>query len=177
VDQRLQFLSSYQKEEMSVTDLCHEYGISRPTAYKWIKRYDEVGPEGLLDLTRKPHGCSHATPAEIENEVLALRKRFPSWGARKLKARLERMNPNVLWPAASTVGQILSRAGLTNPKRKKRRTTPYSQPFSMADPTDIAIRRYAKVKSDANPFDPLWCGYFESRTRHKGARLRRQPLV
>jgi hypothetical protein len=55
VDQRLQFLSSYQREEMSVTDLCHEYGISRPTAYKWIKRYDEVGPEGLLDLTHTPH--------------------------------------------------------------------------------------------------------------------------
>jgi hypothetical protein len=55
----------------------------------------------------------YATSAEIENEVLALRKRFPSWGARKLKARLERMNPNVNWPAASTVGQILSRAGLT----------------------------------------------------------------
>jgi hypothetical protein len=29
------------------------------------------------------------------------------------------MNPNVNWPAASTVGQILSREGLTNPKRKK----------------------------------------------------------
>ena len=131
VDQRLQFLSSYQKEEMSVTDLCHEYGISRPTAYKWIKRYDEVGPEGLLDLTRTPHTSPNATSGEIENEILALRKRFPSWGARKLKARLERMNPNVSWPAASTVGQILSRAGLTNPKRKKRRATPSSQPFSM----------------------------------------------
>jgi transposase-like protein len=80
VDQRLQFLSSYQKEEMSVTDLCHEYGISRPTAYKWIKRYDEVGPEGLLDMTRTPHSSPYATSAEIENEVLALRKRFPSWG-------------------------------------------------------------------------------------------------
>lgn len=131
VGQRLQFLSSFQKQEMSVTDLCHEYGISRPTAFKWIKRYEEVGPEGLLDLMRKPHGCSHGTPAKIENEVLALRKRFPSWGARKLKARLERINPNVLWPAASTMGQILSRTGLTNPKRKKRRTTLYSQPFSM----------------------------------------------
>jgi transposase len=131
VDQRLQFLSSYQREEMSVTDLCHEYGISRPTAYKWIKRYDEVGPEGLLDLTRTPHSSPHATSVEIENEVLALRKRFPSWGAKKLKARLERLNPNVSWPAASTVGQILSRAGLTNPKRKKRRATPSSQPFSM----------------------------------------------
>ncbi len=48
-----------------------------------------------------------------------------------MKARLERMNPNVSWLAASTVGQILSRAGLTNPKRKKRRATPSSQPFSM----------------------------------------------
>ncbi len=130
VDQRLQFLSSYPKEEMSVTDLCHEYGVSRPTAYKWIKRYNELGPEGLLDQARKPHGCAHATSAEIENEILALRKRFPTWGARKLKARLERMNPNVYWPAASTVGEILNRAGLTNPKRKKRRTTPYSEPFS-----------------------------------------------
>lgn len=130
VDQRLQFLSSYQKEEMSVTDLCHEYGISRPTAYKWIKRYNEVGPEGLLDISRRPHGCSHATTMEIENEILALRKRFPSWGARKLKARLEKMNPNVVWPAASTVGQILRRAGLTNPVRKRRRTTPYSEPFA-----------------------------------------------
>lgn len=113
-----------------MTDLCHEYGISRPTAYKWIKRYYEVGPEGLLDLTRTPHSSPYATSAEIENDILALRKRFPSWGARKFKARLERMSPNVSWPAASTVGQILSRAGLTNPKRKKRRATPSSQPFS-----------------------------------------------
>jgi transposase len=80
VDQRLQFLSSYQKEEMSVTDLCHEYGISRPTAYKWIKRYDEVGPEGLLDLTRTPHSSPYATSAEIENEVLALLTRSPPLG-------------------------------------------------------------------------------------------------
>jgi hypothetical protein len=53
---------------------------------------------------------------EIENEILALRKRFPSWGARKLKARLEKMNPNVVWPAIfglatsskmSQVGEVL----------------------------------------------------------------------
>src|SRR3984957_12255083 len=39
MDQRLQFLSSYQKEEMSVANLCRAYGISRPTAYRWINRY------------------------------------------------------------------------------------------------------------------------------------------
>jgi hypothetical protein len=95
------------------------------------KRYDEVGPEGLLDLTRTPHSSPYATSAEIENEVLALLTRSPPWGARKLKARLELVNPDVSWPAASTVGQILSRAALTDPKRKKRRVTPRSQPFSM----------------------------------------------
>ena len=63
VDQRLQFLSSYQKEEMSVSDLCREFGVSRPTGYRWINRYKEVGPEGLLDLSSRPHSCSHATPA------------------------------------------------------------------------------------------------------------------
>lgn len=69
VDQRLQFLLSYQKGEMSVTDLCHEYGISRPTAYKWIKRCDEVGPVGLLDLTRTPHNSPFATSAESHEDV------------------------------------------------------------------------------------------------------------
>jgi transposase len=55
VDQRLQFLSSYQKEEMSVADLRREYGISCPTGYRWIIRYKEIGPEGLVDRSRRSH--------------------------------------------------------------------------------------------------------------------------
>jgi transposase-like protein len=67
LDQRLQFLSSYQKEEMSVADLSRAYGISRPTAYRWINRYNETGPEGLVDRSRRPHSCSHATLEPMEN--------------------------------------------------------------------------------------------------------------
>jgi transposase InsO family protein len=59
-----------------------------------------------------------------------MRSRYPFWGARKLKARLEKLEPGVDWPVASTFGNILKRAGLTSPKRKKKRTTPYSEPFS-----------------------------------------------
>jgi leucine-zipper of insertion element IS481 len=69
LDQRLQFLSSYQKEEMLVADLCRAHGISRPTAY----RYNETGPEGLVDRSSRPHTCSHATLEPMENAILVLR--------------------------------------------------------------------------------------------------------
>src|SRR5271155_3195462 len=86
VDQRLQFLSSYQKKEMSVSELCRDFGVSRPTGYRWINRYKESGPEGLLNLSSKPHSCSHETPEAVENSILALRGKYPSWGARKTRA-------------------------------------------------------------------------------------------
>ena len=69
---------------MSVADLCRAYGISRPTAYRWINRYNETGPEGLVDRSCRPHTCLHATLEPIENAILVLRAKHPSWGARKL---------------------------------------------------------------------------------------------
>jgi transposase InsO family protein len=66
-----------------------------------------------------------------KNAIFALRAKHPSWGARKLKARLEMLQSDMLWPAASTFGNILSRAGLTSPQRKRKRTTPCSEPFSL----------------------------------------------
>jgi transposase InsO family protein len=41
------------------------------------------------------------------------------------------LQPDVVWPAASTFGNILSRSGLTSPQRKRKRTTPCSEPFSL----------------------------------------------
>ncbi len=67
----------------------------------------------------------------LENTILVLRAKHPSWGARKLKARLEMLQPDVVWPAASTFGNILGRAGLTRPQKKRKRTTPCSEPFSL----------------------------------------------
>jgi hypothetical protein len=53
---------------MSVSELCREFGVSRPTGYRWINRYKESGPEGLLNLSSKPHSCSHATPELAEGD-------------------------------------------------------------------------------------------------------------
>ena len=46
--------------------------------------------------------------------------------------------------------------------------SPFFQlPGFLFDPTEIPIRRYVKVKSDANTFDPHWRGFFESRKRFR----------
>jgi hypothetical protein len=89
------------------------------------------GPRRTRDRSRRPHTCSHATLEPMENAILVLRAKHPSWGARKLKARLEMLQPELVWPAASTFGNILSRAGLTSPQRKRKRTMPCSEPFSL----------------------------------------------
>jgi hypothetical protein len=107
----------------------------------------------------KPHSCSHATPEAIENAILALRGKYPSWGARKLKARLEQLDSSVEWPVASTFGNILQRAGLTSPKRKKRRTTPYSEPFSEVTAPNqlwcIALRSVHDHRRSQSLSDPV----------------------
>jgi hypothetical protein len=43
----------------------------------------------------------------------------------------------------------------------------------LVNPTKTPIRRHIKVKSNANPFDPNWRGYFESRKNLKRASSQR----
>jgi hypothetical protein len=46
------------------------------------------------------------------NQVLEVRYKYPIWGAKKIRAKLEQSNAAIGWPAVSTVGEILKRAGL-----------------------------------------------------------------
>jgi transposase InsO family protein len=53
--------------------------------------------------------------------VIAVRRRFRHFGPKKIKAWLERDAPQVDWQAASTIGDILKRAGLVDGRRRRRR--------------------------------------------------------
>ena len=129
VDQRLEFIADYLKGRDSITRLCELYGVSRPTAYKWIARYDEVGPGGLLDRSKRPHGNPRAMSPFLEELVVAARLEYPSWGPKKLKAYLEQRYPEVKIPAASTIGEVLKRRELIGERPRRRHAPPQSQPF------------------------------------------------
>jgi RNA-directed DNA polymerase len=42
--------------------------------------------------------------------------------------------------------------------------------YRLVNPIDIKIRRHVKIRADANPFDPGWRSYFETRARLKAER-------
>jgi transposase len=96
MDQRRQFIGLYQRGLLPVTELAERFGISCKTTYKWIDRYEDGGPPGLTDRSRRPRSCPHATPEAVITAVLEARRHHPRWGAKKLLRILQRQGPRRL---------------------------------------------------------------------------------
>jgi transposase InsO family protein len=121
VEERIALMREFESGAFSVVELCRRYGISRDTFYVWKRRRDSGGERWFEDLSRAPGRCPHASPPETIAAVLAMRARFPRFGPKKIKARLALDRADVAWPAASTVGDILKREGLIEPKVRRRK--------------------------------------------------------
>ena len=136
--ERLRFIERVTAGEEPVTELCRQSGISRKTGYKLIHRYEAHGEDGLLDRSRAPHYQPNATPRELAERIVEAKCAHPTWGPKKLVAWLRDIDPGVSWPAPSTAGAILDRAGLVQRRRRRRRASPWSEPFAHATrPNDV----------------------------------------
>lgn len=141
--ERIKFVSAYLNEEDSrnMSELCQAFGISRKTGYKALSRYRLGGFEALSDLSRAPHTHPNETNEEIVDLLVAFRLKYPTWGPKKLLLVLSHKHPEIpagAWPAPSTAGQILKRKGLVEPRKRRRHTPPYTEPFSEAKkPNDL----------------------------------------
>jgi transposase InsO family protein len=132
MEEKLRFVFAYERDEDSMTELCGRFEISRETGYVWLRRYRLQGVGGLVELDRAPLRHPNRAPEELERAVLELRQAHMRWGPRKLKRVLERDQPERSWPAASSIGAMLKRAGLVVARRKRRKTEPYSEPLGHA---------------------------------------------
>src|SRR6476660_1671502 len=132
VEERFRFIQETRQRDWSFADLCRRYGVSRKTGYKWLDRYERVGLKGLEDQSRAPLRHPNEVISEIEDQVLELRRKHPHWGPAKLRARLQREAPEITWPAVSTMGEMLKRAGLSVPRKLRRKATPSQSPLRHA---------------------------------------------
>ncbi len=130
VDERMRFVIAAEKREEPFAAICRRFGVSRRVGYKWLARYQEAGVEGLLDRSRAPRHHSQMIAEEIAERCLAVRQTHPTWGPLKVRAWLERQAPAIEWPAASTIGALFDREGLTVKRKLRRRSPPSSVPFA-----------------------------------------------
>jgi putative transposase len=121
MEERARFVLEALEGWQSMSALCEQYHISRPVGYKWLRRYRQEGLEGLADRSRAPQRQAQATAPALVAAIVALRQAHPHWGPRKLRARLQHLEPADAWPAASTIGAILQREGLSPRRRRRRR--------------------------------------------------------
>jgi len=129
----MRFVMDHETGLWTMTELCRRHGISRPTGYELVERFGREGVAGLADRKRAPERHPNQLAVALAERILELRRQHSSWGARKLRAYLERKHPRSPWPVASTIGELLKREGLSAPRRKRRRTPPYTQPFVTVD--------------------------------------------
>jgi transposase InsO family protein len=80
--------------------VAEQLGISRATAYKWVRRFRLEGKAGLADRSSRPHGSPRRVAAELEAAVLAARAEW-RYGP-------DRLGP-LLGMAPSTVHRVLVR--------------------------------------------------------------------
>lgn len=137
-NEQVRFIEWCEAGEVTFVEACRQFGISRKTGYKRLQRFRSFGWDGLGDRSRAPRSHPNETPRAIAEQLIAAKEAHPTWGPKKVVAWLRGTEPDGSWPAPSTAGNILDRVGLVKRRKRRRRATPWSEPFAAAQyPNDV----------------------------------------
>jgi putative transposase len=131
--QRKLFIIAYLEEHSKMAEICRQFGISRPTGYKWAKRHEEEGAEGLVDRSKARLVQNQATDSLLVDEILAVKFRWPKWGPKKVRGHLVVKEPIIIWPSTTTIGHIFDKNGLTVPRKYRKRFPIKTDPLAHAN--------------------------------------------
>lgn len=130
-EQRVRFVTRAVSRKEGMTELCREFGISRPTGYRWRRRYQEAGSvTGVVERSRRPRHSPERTAPEREDRVAALRQEY-GWGAKKIEVLLAEEGTPL---TATTINRILKRRGLVD---KTDAHSPALERFERAAPNEL----------------------------------------
>ena len=133
MEQKVEFICEWITGKYTITELCKAFEISRPTAYKMIHRYENFGIEGLREQNSNPKNHPNKTKEVVEKSILKLKKKYPLWGAKKIRILLFNQCIKKDIPSVVTVHNILFRNGLVKPQKRLKRVKPV---FPIFDPKE-----------------------------------------
>lgn len=90
------------EQDLRVEEAAHSSGVSTRTAYKWLTRYRQEGPDSLHNRSSRPVSCPHAIDDQQQQMIIALRKQRQTY----------RHISQALGIGHSSVARILQRMGL-----------------------------------------------------------------
>jgi transposase InsO family protein len=119
MEQKLLAVFEARSTAMSVSELCRVLGISRDSYYRYRRRFEDEGPAGLVPRSRRPHRSPQLMSADLEEEIVRLRKELPlDRGAQTIAYHLERGGWQV--PSVRAIHRALVRRGMVVPDPTKR---------------------------------------------------------
>ncbi|HSJ85390.1 MAG TPA: helix-turn-helix domain-containing protein [Acidimicrobiia bacterium] len=120
VNHRLAVIRHAEEVTGNVAQTCRYFGITRQTFYRWLRRYEEKGVEGLRDKSSRPHHCPHETSAEVVGKIIYLRQNY-HFGPAKISMYLKRYHD--IDVSTSGVWRILKRLELNRLPSSQRHKT------------------------------------------------------
>jgi len=117
--ERWQLIKALLQGEQSATSCCRQFGVSRKTAYKWLKRFTAGGRRDLMDRSRRPRRVPLRMGRHWIQRIARERRRHPHWGPRKIQVGLLRRHGQA--PACITIARWLKRLQLVPPRRRRPR--------------------------------------------------------
>lgn len=154
MDQKREFINFYLTGNYSLSELCRQFNVSRPTGRLYVRRFKEFGDPGLNARSRAPLHIPLKTDPEIEKAICDFRKLKPNYGIEKILKVLSSNFPVGLLPALSTGNLILKRNGLILPKKRLRRVEPV---FPIFDPSECNAVWTADFKGKFRMGNGLYC--------------------
>ena len=116
-------------EGRSKSQVARDYEVSRYWVQQLVQRFAVEGESAFTPRSRRPHSSPHAVPAEVEDEIVRLRKELTrdglDAGADTIRTHLARRaarsatSPDPV-PAVSTIWRVLVRRGFVTPQPQKR---------------------------------------------------------
>lgn len=75
----------YTEGTKQAQEICVMYGVSDRTLRRWTRAYKNGGWEGLSPKKTGPKRAKHSIKNTLEQRILRLKQKYPSWGARRIK--------------------------------------------------------------------------------------------
>jgi len=130
-EQRVKFVVRAVSGKERMTELCREFGISRPTGYRWRRRFEQsYSVTGVLERSRRPAHSPWRTELNKEERVGVLRQQY-GWGAKKIEVLLREEGTQL---TVTTINRILKRRGWV---RKNDSIAPALGRFERSTPNEL----------------------------------------